>query len=168
MKKENMPEEQVTEQTAPKEEKQETFQSRIPTKKRTALLRYMAVLFVAAFLLVLLSFVTQLRSSNRVSASALARAEQLQEDNRELIKKASEATRYITVAREEGEQNLAKAQTAYDALMVVLYTEPEEGDVAYATAEQTVMDLKEYLSEEAQARFDEHMAQYEENEKERD
>lgn len=176
MKKENMPEnDQVKEpEVAAESAAPETFQARVPAQKRTALLRYMAVMFAAAFLLVLLSFVMQMRSSNTTishlsqsSASALARAEQLQEDNRELVAELSSAKRYIGVAREEGEENVKKTQTAYDALMIVLAAEPKEGDVALASAEQTVMDLKEFLSEEALALFEEHMAQYGNDEKER-
>lgn len=60
-------------------------------KKKTALLRYIAILFAVAFLLVLLSLLSQMRDSqaaiselNQSSASALQKAEQLQDTNRQL------------------------------------------------------------------------------------
>ena len=59
--------------------------------KKNALLRYMAVLFAAAFLFVLVSLIMQQSSSraqigalNESNASALSRAEQLQTQNRDL------------------------------------------------------------------------------------
>ncbi len=59
--------------------------------RRTALLRYMAILFSVAFLLVLGSLVVQMHKSqatiselNATSSSALSNAEQLQEQNRAL------------------------------------------------------------------------------------
>ena len=60
-------------------------------QKRTALLRYMTVLFAVAFALVLLSYLIQVFNSqstisqlNATSASALQNAERLQDTNREL------------------------------------------------------------------------------------
>ncbi len=59
--------------------------------RRTALLRYMAILFSVAFLLVLGSLIVQMHKSqatisalNATSSSALSNAEQLQEQNRAL------------------------------------------------------------------------------------
>ena len=63
----------------------------VNSQKRTALLRYMTVLFAVAFALVLLSYLIQVFSSrdtisqlNATSASALQNAERLQDTNREL------------------------------------------------------------------------------------
>lgn len=63
----------------------------ISDEKRTALLRYMAILFGVAFLLVLLTFLIQLRDSkqtiselNKSNASALQNAGKLQEENQAL------------------------------------------------------------------------------------
>ena len=139
----------------------ETFQSKIPGKKRTALLRYMAVMFAAAFLLVLVSFVSQTHRSNTTisdlsqsASGALARAQQLQEDNRELQEDLSKALGYVEEAREEGEANVENTRTAYDALLTVLTTEdPQDGDVEYAKAVETVENMKEYLSDDAYAVF---------------
>ncbi len=69
----------------------ETFQSPMPDSKRTALLRYMIIMFAVAFVLVLMSMVLQVRSSNSTitelhqsSTSALTKAKQLQDSNRDL------------------------------------------------------------------------------------
>ena len=60
-------------------------------KRKSALLRYMAVLFCAAFILVLISLILQTHSSkakiselNAASTSALSNAEALQNENRAL------------------------------------------------------------------------------------
>ncbi len=60
-------------------------------KKKNALLRYMAILFGVAFLLVLLSFLIQMRDSretisdlSQANTSALQNAEKLQDDNQKL------------------------------------------------------------------------------------
>ena len=75
-------------------------------KRKAALLRYMAVLFCAAFILVLVSLILQMHSSkakiselNAASTSALSNAEALQTENRTLQdeKIALEAGRIITI-----------------------------------------------------------------------
>lgn len=60
-------------------------------KRKAALLRYMTILFSAAFILVLISLILQMHSSqakiselNEASTSALSNAEALQEENRNL------------------------------------------------------------------------------------
>ena len=60
-------------------------------KRKAALLRYMTILFSAAFILVLISLILQMHSSqakiselNAASTSALSNAEALQEENRNL------------------------------------------------------------------------------------
>jgi uncharacterized coiled-coil DUF342 family protein len=65
--------------------------------RRRALVNYLFVLFCAAFLLVMLSFVRQVRQSSatiselsQTSSSALANAQRLQEENEELRQKVSE------------------------------------------------------------------------------
>ena len=65
--------------------------SGLDEKKKTALLRYLAIMFAVAFLLVLLSLLTQMRNSqskiselNQSSTNALQNAELLQEENRQL------------------------------------------------------------------------------------
>lgn len=66
--------------------------SLLSEKKKNALVRYMAILFGVAFLLVLLSFLIQLRDSretisdlSQANSSALQNAGKLQEDNQKLI-----------------------------------------------------------------------------------
>lgn len=66
--------------------------SGLDEKRKTALLRYMGILFGVAFLLVLLSSLIQMRNSrltiselNQASNSALQNAEALQTMNRELV-----------------------------------------------------------------------------------
>ena len=63
----------------------------LSNKKKNALVRYMAILFGVAFLLVLLSFLIQLRDSretisdlSQANSSALQNAGKLQEDNQRL------------------------------------------------------------------------------------
>lgn len=82
--------------TAPEKEEipgenQEVFQMRVSEGKRTALLRYLIIMFAVAFVLVLMSMVLQVHSSNatvselhKSSTSAMAKAQQLQDDNRAL------------------------------------------------------------------------------------
>ena len=93
--------------TPPAEEK--TDKAPISDKKRTALLRYMAVLFGVAFLLVLLSFLIQIRDSretisdlNKSNASALQNAVQLQEQNQTL----SNAKKELETQLEEQSQEM--------------------------------------------------------------
>ena len=66
--------------------------SLLSNKKKNALVRYMAILFGVAFLLVLLSFLIQLRDSretisdlSQANSSALQNAGKLQEDNQRLV-----------------------------------------------------------------------------------
>ena len=72
-------------------EQQEKQPAPLSEARKTALLRYMAVLFAVAFLLVLLSLILQAHSSKatiseltQTSSSALSNVEQLQAQNRDL------------------------------------------------------------------------------------
>ena len=72
-------------------EQQEKQSAPLSEARKTALLRYMAVLFAVAFLLVLLSLILQAHSSKatiseltQTSSSALSNVEQLQAQNRDL------------------------------------------------------------------------------------
>ena len=150
---------------------QETFQSKLPNKKRTALLRYMAVMFAAAFVLVLFSFVSQMRSTNttisdlsKSHAGAMANAMRLQEEVLQLENDLTTARGYVEAAREEGEANVANTKTAYDALLLVLSTEePKDGDVEYSKAVETVKNMKAYLSDRAYSLFEATLAERNEN-----
>ncbi|MGN0979668.1 MAG: hypothetical protein ACI4PT_04985 [Candidatus Avoscillospira sp.] len=80
-----MNEEHQNEQSTP------TEKSSLDEKRKTALLRYITILFAVAFLFVLFSMLQQSRDSraaiselNQSSASALQKAEQLQDTNRQL------------------------------------------------------------------------------------
>lgn len=145
-------------------------QAPVPAGKRSALLRYMVILFAVAFILVVLSLIFQISSTNTVisdlstsNTGALARAEELQNTNRELQEQLDSANAELQTLR-EGQEAAQKAlddaenqRDAYDALLTVLTTEPVEGDIAYAKAEQTAENLRSYLSPEAQAMLDAHM-----------
>lgn len=141
----------------------ESFQERVPSKKRTALLRYMTVMFAAAFVLVLMSFLLEAKKHDNTAVqynSVLGKAEQLQEENRELQRELTAARKYVQIAREEGEEDVANTQTAYEALLKVMTTEnPKDGDVEYSKAVETVKNLQKFLSNEAVALFEEVMAQ---------
>ena len=72
-------------------EQQDKQPAPLSEARKTALLRYMAVLFAVAFLLVLLSLILQAHSSKatiseltQTSSSALSNVEQLQAQNRDL------------------------------------------------------------------------------------
>ena len=93
-------------------------------KRKSALLRYMAVLFCAAFILVLISLILQTHSSkakiselNAASTSALSNAEALQNENR--------------------------------ALQDDKACETREGNVTFSRAMQTLERLKDYLGQTA-------------------
>ncbi len=127
----------MSEQEKPQERQEE--RAPISDRKRTALLRYMAVLFGVAFLLVLLSLMIQMRDSRQTisdlsqsQAGVLQRAEQLQDENQQLgednndlrsqltsvrqsLKDAQSALDEETAAREEAETALEEARTDAEA-----------------------------------------------------
>ena len=75
-------------------------------KRKKSLFRYIAVMFVVAFVLVLVSLVGQTRSIGHLSessASALQRAEELQDNNRRLTEKLDEAEDKIETLQDENE-----------------------------------------------------------------
>ena len=91
----------------------EPEKSGLDDKKRNALLRYVAILFAVAFLLVLFSMLMEQRNSNAAmdqlnqsSASALQKAELLQDTNRQLEKDKS----YLEGRLEEQEKDLEDLQ----------------------------------------------------------
>ena len=117
-------------------------------KRKAALLRYMAVLFCAAFILVLVSLILQMHSSeakiselNEVSTSALSNAEALQTENRtlqdekialekkneELQEKIDELTKQL----EEAAQAEEDSQTAENEVLKNLRTELDRTKEAY-------------------------------------
>lgn len=79
-------------------------------RKKTALLRYMSILFGVAFLLVLLSFLIQARDSretisdlNQSNASALQNAVQLQNENRALLEENQKINAELSELHEDFE-----------------------------------------------------------------
>ncbi len=102
-----------------KDAQQETQQPVQPEKqaaplseaRKTALLRYMAVLFAVAFLLVLLSLILQAHSSKatiseltQTSSSALSNVEQLQAQNRDLQDEKQTLTKENTALQTQVEE----------------------------------------------------------------
>ena len=120
-------------------------------KRKSALLRYIAILFAVAFVLVLLSLFGQMRNSkttiselSQSSTSALQKAEQLQQDNLELSEENAELTQDKKFLQQQVEQlteevealekeleaaleKQAELQEAYDTLLTE-ETTPEEGE----------------------------------------
>ena len=77
-------------------------------KRKNALLRYLAVLLLVAFVFVALSLVLQMHNSqttiselSKNNSSALANAEQLQEQNRQLQDEAREQRETIAQQQEQ-------------------------------------------------------------------
>ena len=91
--------------------------SAMSEQKRTALLRYMTILFAVAFLLVLLSYLIQVFNSqstitqlNATSASALQNAERLQDTNRELTEENQRLQDEIDALNEEKQAQQKSAE----------------------------------------------------------
>jgi len=91
-------------------------------RKKNALLRYMAILFGVAFLLVLLSFLIQLRDTretisdlNQTNASALQNAGRLQDENQRLQKENGELRDNVEALRRELAQSQDDAARAEEA-----------------------------------------------------
>lgn len=109
---------------APKPAQKE--QKALNDQKKNALLRYMAVLFGVAFLLVALSFLIQIRDSsvtinqlNQSNASALQNAEKLQLDNRDLTaenKRLNQELHDTLTALDEATDRLDDAEETIDEM----------------------------------------------------
>ena len=140
-------------------------------QKRTALLRYMTILFAVAFALVLLSYLVQVFNSrstitqlNAASASALQNAERLQDTNRELTEQNNQLKaeleywdqEYKESVRTEKEgaridgrnAGIADTQAVYDILVKAAMTEDE---TEKARLLKELEDKEDYLSDEAKA-----------------
>ncbi len=149
----------------------------VSSEKRTALLRYLAILFAVAFLLVLLSYLIQgfhsqstIDKLNITSASALQNAERLQEDNRELTQENNDLNDELDNARaaileyqesakaeskaaaDEARQSAAKAvQKAYDLLLIANNAANKE---EMTQALEALKQEKEYLSEQGRKLYE--------------
>jgi len=99
----------------------------IDEKKKIALLRYLAILFAVAFVLVLLSLLGQMRSTNAAmdQINAMQKAEALQEQNRQL------------------QEDLSKTSAAYEALLNAMEATPEE----LPEAVEALSDYVSYLDQ---------------------
>ena len=150
--------------------------------RKAALLRYMAILFAVAFLLVLLSLILQTHSSkstiselSAASTSALDNAVKLQEQNRALQeekqqledeldavqKKLDEETalndQLLQATQDEqsdAKQELDHTRLAYEALLTAMNCDTHEGNVTFSRAMETVARYQECLSENALAEFE--------------
>ena len=117
-------------------------------KRKSALLRYMAVLFCAAFILVLISLILQTHSSeakiselNAASTSALSNAEALQNENRSLqdekiaLEKENEELQAkldeLTLKLDEAAQAEENTQAAENEMIKSLRTELDRTKEAY-------------------------------------
>ena len=127
-------------------------------KRKSALLRYMAVLFCAAFILVLISLILQMHSSeakiselNAASTSALSNAEALQHENRAL--QDSQAEEDAQAVENEMIKSLRteldRTKEAYEALLEAKSCDTREGNVTFSRAMQTLERLKDYLGQAA-------------------
>lgn len=127
------------------ETKNQPEKSGLDDKKKTALLRYMTILFAVAFLLVLFSMLTQMRNSqstisqlNQSSSSALQKAELLQEENRTLEEKNADLQQQLDQLQQEKDnlQDQVNRDTVADDKLEQLEKEYEE-QLHAAEAEQT-------------------------------
>lgn len=122
--------------------------------RKSAVLRYIAVLFAVAFLLVLISLLGQMRdSSNTISqlsessTSAFQKAEQLQDRNRELEEQLA-ALKEEQEALEQELEAQQKAPAAYEQLLLTMeLVTPNamEGNVAAEQALDNLEQMKDHL-----------------------
>ena len=114
--------------------------------RKSALLRYVAILFAVAFVLVLVSMLGQMRDSkstiselSQSSTSAIQKAEQLQDENQELrqenvelvqdkkflqqqVLQLTEESEALQEEAEAAAEQQEKLQEAYEALLAALET----------------------------------------------
>lgn len=161
----------MTEQSKPQEQNESTVAQPAPAdpakdrepisdEKRTALLRYMAILFGVAFLLVLLTFLIQLRDSkqtiselNKSNASALQNAGKLQDENQALS--AANATLEVQVEDleaqvedlEESKERLEKTQSQLEQELEDANQKVTDTQTAYVLLAQAKIAAAEEDSE---------------------
>lgn len=133
---------------------EEEKQQGLSEKRKAALLRYMAILFAMAFLLVAASLIMQMHDSrttiselNATSSSALSNAEQLQEQNRELQEKTQALT-------DEKDALLTKLDDLEQAAKTAEAEAEEKASVSEQTlrdAQQEISDLKKEAARTAEA-----------------
>ena len=139
---ENAPIPEQAPQAAPPEDKR---QAPLSSAKKTALLRYMAILFAVAFLLVLASLALQ------------DEAAQLQQQLEDTQAQLTEQTDELEALRDEYdalEREADAVQDAYAALITALQCKTHEGNVTYSKAMDAVARNKKYLSDDALAAYE--------------
>ena len=119
-------------------------------KRKSALLRYMAVLFCAAFILVLISLILQTHSSeakiselNAASTSALSNAEALQNENR--------ALQDDKIALEKENQELQELQDKLDELTEKLDEAAQAEEDSQAAENEMIKSLRTELDRTKEA-----------------
>lgn len=136
-------------------------------KKKTAFLRYMTILFAVAFTLVLVSFFVQTARLNETSSSAMANAELLQDQNRQLQDELAEVkANYEALGKEfsdlsdaaelDAAQNAKRVEhtkEAYDALITAMACTKREGNVTFAKSMEVLRQYNDLLSESAQKTY---------------
>ncbi len=140
--------------------KSQPEKSGIDDKRKNALLRYVAIMFAVAFLLVLLSLIGQMRDSKNTisqlsqsSSSALQKAEQLQDTNRLLEENNLLLKKDVEDLEEEVKElkaKLSKDQKEQDALVKEQETAVKEAAEAaqVEAAYELLLTLKTDRSEE--------------------
>ena len=123
-------------------------------KKKRALLSYMSILFCAAFILVLLSFLIQLRDSNstisqlsQASTNAMTNAQRLQEDNSTLIGEVDDLKKQVRSLEEERgalEDEAARLQEELDKLKQELENQSSADDDQAAALEKAQAEAEAY------------------------
>ena len=121
----------------------EPHRAGLPDQKKNALLRYMAILFGVAFLLVLLSFLIQMRDSRETisdlsesKASALQNALVLQDENQALTEENDQLRTQLEAAQQQLKD--AEEQAARDA------AEIEELQTQLSEAQAQLNDMPDY------------------------
>ncbi len=117
-------------------------------KRKTALLRYVAILFAVAFVFVLISMLAQNRNSmstitqlNQSSTSALQKAELLQESNQalelenaDLKHQMEDLQQQLDAFQEEADETFAEAETAWEEQNAMIL---KDLDLERETSEKT-------------------------------
>lgn len=130
----------------------ETNEVVLAHKRRTALILYLAILFGAALLFVIVSMVSQNQKLMDTSNSALDRAEALQSENRELQDQNQALTERIETLESEQADALAQAEQAA-SVHSELEKAHDELSASYAALEQENEALKK-TSEEIKTAYD--------------
>ena len=126
--------------------------------RKSALLRYLAILFAFAFLLVVVSWILQMRTNNatilelnRTSSSALSNAESLQEENRQLQEKNESLQKQLDTLTRENDSLKQDLETLQQGAMILTEKGEEATDQLDAVArelEQTKLAYEALITAE--------------------